>query len=39
MDFWLKEGVDGFNIDSINLLMENFAANAGDVDKSLVSSK
>jgi glycosidase len=38
MDFWLTEGVDGFNIDSVNLLMENFAASTGDVDKSMVSS-
>lgn len=35
MEFWLKEGVDGFNIDSVNLLVENFAAKTGDMDKSM----
>ena len=37
MDFWLKEGVDGFNIDSVNLLVENFAASTGNIEKSMVS--
>ncbi len=37
MEFWLNEGVDGFNIDSVNLLVENFADKTGDMDKSMVS--
>jgi glycosidase len=33
MEFWLKEGVDGFNVDSVNLLVEDFATNKPDRDK------
>jgi glycosidase len=36
MEFWLKEGVDGFNIDSVNLLVEDFATNKPDQVKNKV---
>lgn len=34
MDFWLKEGVDGFNIDSMNLLVEDLTTNTVNMEKS-----
>ena len=37
MEFWLKEGVDGFNVDSVNLLMEDFTLNRGNKEKNKVN--
>ncbi len=38
-EFWLGAGVNGFNIDSANLLVVNLEANAPDKEKIKVKKK
>ncbi len=38
IEFWLGEGVDGFNIDSVNLFVEDLATNTIDKEKSKVGT-